>query len=154
MTEIRAYTDSDAEAVKWLIVELQAHERQYDAQRAEATSIFTAWYLSRLLDDVRGGQGIFLVAEDDGMVRGFIVGHIEEDVENRTTSFRIADVVVSESHRGQGIGSSLMLAVEDFARAQGFKRLYVGVLTGNRDVYRLYKELGYGDYAIDMKKDL
>lgn len=154
MTEIRAYTDSDSEAVKWLIVELQAHERQYDAERAEASSIFTEWYLSRLLDDVRGGHGLFLVAEEDEIVRGYIVGNIEEDVENRTTSFRIADVVVSESHRGQGIGSLLMRAVEDFARAEGYKRLYVGVLIGNRDVHRLYKELGYNDYAIDMKKDL
>ena len=154
MTEIRAYKNTDAEAVKWLIVELQVHERQYDAERAEATAIFTEWYLSRLLDDVRGGHGLFLVAEEDSIVRGYIVGHIEEDVENRTTSFRIVDVVVSESHRGQGIGSLLMRAAEDFARAQGFKRLYVGVLIGNRDVHRLYKELGYEDYVIEMKKEL
>ncbi len=154
MTEIRAYVDSDAEAVKWLIVELQAYEREYDPDRAEASAAFTEWYLSRLLDDVREGQGIFLVAEEDHVVRGYIVGHIDEDVENRMVYFRIADVVVSESHRGQGIGTMLMRTVEDFARAQGYKRLYIGVLAASRDVHRLYKELGYQDYVIVMKKEL
>jgi RimJ/RimL family protein N-acetyltransferase len=45
--------------------------------------------------------------------------------------------------QGRGVGSKLIAAAEDIARARGFDRMGIGVLIDNTAARRLYERLGY-----------
>jgi ribosomal protein S18 acetylase RimI-like enzyme len=154
MVDIRPYSDADLEQVKKLIVELQTYEQQFDAGRAEATDEFAAWYLSHIFDNVRTQQGVALVAEHENTLCGFAAGYAEEELERREEFFYISELVVTADLRGHGIGSSLIRAIEEFARSKGFKSIRIGVLAASVQVYDLYKRLGFQDYAIELIKVL
>ncbi len=55
----------------------------------------------------------------------------------------IESLAVLPSHRGQGIGSRLLDALETELAAIGIRDLILGVLPGNADAIRLYQRRGY-----------
>ena len=57
-------------------------------------------------------------------------------------------VAVWEDHRGEGIGTQLVEALEDLARAAGFSQLSLSVDTDN-PARRLYERLGYVELSVD-----
>jgi ribosomal protein S18 acetylase RimI-like enzyme len=61
----------------------------------------------------------------------------------------VHDVVVLESHRGQGIAAQLFAEVETIARERGACKLTLEVLSGNRAARGLYEKLGFDDYRLD-----
>jgi ribosomal protein S18 acetylase RimI-like enzyme len=154
MIDVRDYESTDFDQLKKLFLEMQAHERQFDADRAEPTDALAHKYISQLLIDIADRQGIILVAVDGSNACGFAAGYTEEDLANQNSFFLIAELVVSAPYRGQGIGSNLVRAMENYARAKGFKRAGIGVLVGDDRVYDLYKRLGFRDYAIELMKEL
>jgi GNAT superfamily N-acetyltransferase len=66
----------------------------------------------------------------------------------------VYDVVVTESHRGQGYGRSTMLAAETFVREHGGVTLALNVFGFNARARQLYISLGYVEVARGMKKVL
>lgn len=66
-------------------------------------------------------------------------------VDERTPELAVA---VWNGHRGQGIGSQLMEALEELARGEGYEQLSLSVDTDNpaRD---LYERLGYAELTVD-----
>ena len=52
-------------------------------------------------------------------------------------------LVVSDQHKGQGLGSRLMLSIMDFARAKGLSEIDGLVLANNPAMLRLMTGLGY-----------
>jgi ribosomal protein S18 acetylase RimI-like enzyme len=153
MLEIRPYQSQDRAALLQLIVELQAHEYAIDPARTEPTLDYAEKYFALLWKEIEENQGILWVATWNHAACGFISGIVDEAV-SRPHYFYVNDLAVSPAYRGQGIGTQLMNAVEDYARAQGFKRLDVGVLVGNDGAYALYKRLGFRDYVVELTKDL
>ncbi len=57
-------------------------------------------------------------------------------------------VAVWEGHRGEGIGSRLMTAIEDAARGAGFAQISLSVDTDN-PARKLYERLGYATLTVD-----
>jgi len=57
----------------------------------------------------------------------------------------VHDLAVLQSHRGRGIGSLLLSAVEEFARAEGCCKVTLEVREANPEAERLYRRLGYGN---------
>lgn len=150
---VRQAVAADREALMALMIELQEYERQF-TDRAVADRDFAAWYIDRLTRIMADSNGLILIATSDGVPCGFAAGCPEEEPEMRDWYFNIAELVVSESYRGRGIGHRLLLAMEDAARARGMTRMGIGVLAGSDRVHRLYRELGYRDYAISLRKHL
>lgn len=64
-------------------------------------------------------------------------------------SANIHDIAVSKSHRGLGIGKSLLAAIEAFASKQGYYKLTLEVLEGNTPARSLYQSFGFGAYELD-----
>jgi ribosomal protein S18 acetylase RimI-like enzyme len=56
--------------------------------------------------------------------------------------------------RGQGVGSRLIAAIEEIARARCHHTTVIGVLMGNTRAHALYDRLGFRDYAVRMRKKL
>ena len=57
---------------------------------------------------------------------------------------QVVDLMVRESHRGQGYGSAFMREIERIARETGAETLYIAVESlDNPRAYSLYRRLGY-----------
>jgi ribosomal protein S18 acetylase RimI-like enzyme len=61
----------------------------------------------------------------------------------------IHDIAVTAGRRGQGIGRSLLAAVEQAARERGCCKLTLEVLEGNARAIGLYRDSGFAAYELD-----
>lgn len=95
-----------------------------------------------------GSEGrLFCVAEQDGMVVGFLTARIDI---NETVPFltrqpicRIGSVVVDEQSRSRGIGRALIAHCERWARARDASQIRLEVMAFNERAKALYVSLGF-----------
>jgi ribosomal protein S18 acetylase RimI-like enzyme len=151
---VREFVPSDREEVVGLLLELQRYERQFEPDYAMPDRAFGEWYFDRLLGELREHEGVLVVAILDGTTCGFCAGLDDDSAEERSQYFYIAELAVSEATRGRGVGTRLIAAMEDLARARNHKMIEIGVLANNQRVYALYNRLGYRDRAVRLRKKL
>ena len=155
---IRDYGTGDSAAVIDLIRELQTHERTlYD--RMKPPSEMGPWYIEKLLQACAGHRGRLLVAEEDGRILGYacVLTAVSSEAELDEVAYRYAsieDLVVASDHRRRGLGSRLLKACEDIARAEGARWLRISVLADNASAVRAYGKFGFKDLFLQMEKGL
>lgn len=64
-------------------------------------------------------------------------------VADREGDLYIYDIVVDARHRGRGLGTAALRAVEDLARKRGANGVALSVFAHNDGAIRLYERLGY-----------
>ena len=116
-------------------------------------------HLERLLGHLKDHDGRMYVAEgESGALTGWaVVGEFKGEAfvvpEERDYAY-IFELFVVEAVRGEGVGRALIAACEDWARAKNFKTIQIGVLSGNARAAKIYREAGYSDYALELRKYL
>lgn len=100
--------------------------------------------------------GHILVAERDGRVIGHLFLTFEESAPfHRIRPYAyVMELFVRESARGQGIGTALLREAEAIARASGFRRLLISVLSGNDGAERNYRRFGFAPSSLELTKRL
>src|SRR5262249_45086026 len=78
-----------------------------------------------------------LVAEMDGEIVGLL--HLERS----RHGFGEVAMAVAPAQRGRGIGSALLVAAIDTARAEGLHKLSLSVFAHNEAAIGLYRKLGF-----------
>lgn len=86
------------------------------------------------------------VADADGR----IVGHIHIDV-GRFGAGELG-MLVDADWRGRGVGSGLMLAAIEWARAQGLHKLWLEVFPSNAAAIALYRKNGFVEEGLRVKQ--
>ena len=94
---------------------------------------------------------VLLLAYDGDALVGYAVTHVMQLAETWIgdtwrTGERIGElesIAVAESHRGHGIGSALLDAVDREFEAQGIGDVIIGALAGNEAALRLYERRGF-----------
>ena len=89
------------------------------------------------------GQIIRNVLDPDGEQVGVL--WVAEQLGETPPRLFIYEIAIRESHRGRGLGSAVMLHLEDLARAAGAGQIMLHVFTHNEGAIRLYRRLGYTD---------
>ncbi|MCH7528864.1 MAG: ribosomal protein S18-alanine N-acetyltransferase [Candidatus Marinimicrobia bacterium] len=92
-----------------------------------------------------GVAGIGMVAEDDGIIVGFITGL------TMAQELQVHNIAVHPDYQGRGIGRQLMEAVDDLGRAGDYQRISLEVRQDNDIACKLYLSLGFK--AVGTRKD-
>jgi GNAT superfamily N-acetyltransferase len=149
---IRRGTDADAPAILALVPRLVAFKPPPWRERAAMTETDLDVVAEAIRSTVED-PSVF-VAEIDGAITGFIHVRSLEDYYRRRKHGHVADIVVADSHEGQGIATALLQRAEEWSRAQGYDWMTLGVFEQNTRAERLYQRLGYRRDVIRLLKPL
>lgn len=150
MTELRPATGADIEHVKRALFEAVSWNPERELPPHELTIAHPE--LARY-HEAWGREGdLAVIAESDGKVVGVSLcrlftaedhghGYVDDDTPELA-------VAVWDGHRGQGIGTRLMEALEDLARGEGYGQLSLSVDADN-PARRLYERLRYEEVSAD-----
>ena len=87
---------------------------------------------------------IFLSAVRDDRLVGSIMGIVCDELYGRCESFLVMeDLIVEKNHRNNGIGRSLLDALETIAKERGCCQIQFITETAREDTISFYKSLGY-----------
>jgi len=131
------------------------YEAQWESDRRLDANVGVD-YLPVLIERAAAKQGRLLVAEEDGVVIGWAMCHVDGHEtfvkpEDRPCGY-VAELLVEEHARGRHVGRKLLKACEDHFRALGLKSVLIGALSPNARAIGAYRAAGYTDYAINLRK--
>jgi RimJ/RimL family protein N-acetyltransferase len=137
---VRPADPSDAQGVKDLGDEVSAEPEGWLATQDRWRSVGDE---RRYLRAIRRypHAAVFVAEAEDGR----IVGRLSLARDQHPASRHVADLglMVAGSHRRQGIGSALLGAAVEWARANDVRKLELHVFTYNEAAIRLYERFGF-----------
>lgn len=110
-----------------------------------------------LADALRGAPAgsVLLVAERDLMgVVGVLLLERRRDYFTDAPHGHVSILAVAQEAEGQGVGRLLLKAADDWALAQGFRRLTLAVFTENRRARAVYQRQGWRPELETFYKEL
>jgi ribosomal protein S18 acetylase RimI-like enzyme len=105
---------------------------------------------------------IVAVAEDGTSILGFALltrgsTSSEPCVADVPGAVELQRIYVDTAAHGKGVGKRLISEVEDMARSQGFRNMWLGVWEENHKAREIYEKMGYtmvGDHDFDIGGDI
>ena len=150
MIELRVGSAADIEVLKRALFEAVSWNPERELPPYEFVVAHPE--LARYHEGWGRSGDLAVIAERDGEAVGASLCRLftEDDhghgyVDDETPELAVA---VWERHRGHGVGTRLMEAIEDAARAAGFSRISLSVDSDN-PARRLYERLGYETLTVD-----
>lgn len=152
----RPATPEDVPAVLPMVQQLASLHEQWDPQRYDykpsAASMYDRWLRARAVDR----RSVFLVAERESRLVGFLIATTEETIpiyRLAETGF-IHDLWIEPQYRNEGIGRQLtMLAIEKF-REKGIRQIRLETAANNEAARALFKACGFRVSSIEMLVEL
>jgi len=151
--ELRELTESEVVEFAWGSFQAYLGER---VKSGETTAAVTA-----------DSEGQFEAMFPDGKARpGHLLWRLEERAEPVGTlwigpvspedalTYWVWDIVITDAHRGRGLGRQAMQLAEEQARVAGATTLGLTVFAHNPVAWRLYEQLGYEPISTRMSKTL
>lgn len=153
------YSAAYGEDVKDLLVELQNYIAALDREGYNVlTGEFRETYFADTMREIKEKDGKLFLAVEGGKAVGMVAGIVLE--EERTCAFaapkggRVTELVVAQSHRGQGIGRLLLRQMEEYFKGAGCARALLGVFEYNENAKSFYRRNNYANRITDMMKQL
>jgi len=129
------------------ILGLLDHYARHPMGGGEGLSKYT---LENLIPALQNHQNAFSVLAFSGNVAiGLVNCFGTFSTFNCRPIVNIHDVIVRESHRGQGVAEKMLAAVQVQAKKQGSCKLTLEVLEGNRIARKVYQRFGFNAYSLD-----
>ena len=97
------------------------------------------------------------VAEVEGEIVGYIAGSVYKDLSYSYYNGLTAEannMFVVEQHRALGIGSKLMSSFVDWCKCSNAKRVMVTASSKNAKTIKFYRDMGFYDINLTLRKDL
>lgn len=137
---IRPARAADWSSVRALLIELGRPEPGPDDDAFRA-------YLAR--EDATA-----FVAEHDDAIVGFVDLEFRQRLNFDTPQAWIPDLIVTESHRGTGLGAGLLAAAEEAARARGCWGMTLESAAWREGAHAFYRSQGWADAGLAFTKSL
>lgn len=150
---IRKATISDIKILERLQMDLHednlAHDRYLDLNWPQ-DSHGIAYYTKITTDP----HMIAFIAESDGKPVGYIAGGAK-NIDYRTVKMsEIYSMSVAPSFRSQGIGETLVNEFKEWAKKQGYQKVYVNVYSDNIRGIQFYKKCGLTPIDMSLETDV
>lgn len=147
---IRKASLDDCVYMDSLLTSLIADEAQYDPNLNPAYVVRDN-YIGRINLDGH----IAFVAEDDGVIIGYVYGFIFEIPNMLFHPTAVLDALyIDPAHRKQGIATRLIQAFRNAAAEKGARRIELKVLSENNSALNLYEKMGFFENKKYMAIDL
>jgi ribosomal protein S18 acetylase RimI-like enzyme len=153
---IRPATADDVAAVLPMVAKLAALHESWDQERygylPDVADIYRGWLTTRARDP----KSVFLVAEVEQKVVGFLIGTVERAIPiYRLSEYGfLHDVWVEEPYRHEGIARQMtMLAIERF-RALGMTQVRLETAALNDIARDLFVSCGFRISAVEMMYEI
>ena len=98
-------------------------------------------------------EAFVLIAEEGGRALGYAMVRISDGSIGYVTGPRVGEVEtlsVAPEARGQGVGESLMDAVDGYLNAAGVREVRLAVVAGNEGAMRFYQRRGLAPFAVEL----
>ena len=92
-------------------------------------------------------KDMIVASNQDGTIVGFALltrGSTEPCISHVESTIELQRIYVDPAHHGKGVGKLLANKLEDMARDQGFKHIWLGVWEENHNAQRMYEKLEIG----------
>lgn len=144
-------------ALEAFVVALNRFEHVFEPNRRLDEAVGPD-YLAVLIKHVKENEGRIFVAEQKGVLVGWLVSIIEtRDVfvrEDERKLGYVAELFVEAAARRGGVGRALIEKAEADFRARGLRKMGITVLPGNAGARAAYAAWGFEPSAISLCKDI
>ena len=147
--EIRVPSIEDLESVKELTASVFFPNLSYE----EASKNFSNAG-SELKEFLSSKENIFLVAEKDGKLVGYIHGKKAPPPVDGNKYFQLTEIGVVPNERGKGIGKKLIKEFTKVVSKMGYSKISLICASKNKEALEFYKHLGYHETDIYMEKHI
>lgn len=135
---------TDANECDKLLTELMLFERKYDSSISE--DIIITNHFNKMLND----KNIILLAY---YLENKIVGYILIKKINNDTCI-LNGLYIKEEYRNKGIGKSLLKEAIKRCKKLKAKHIDIKVFYKNEQAKKVYKELGFTEYLVQLRKQI
>lgn len=155
--EIIEYSNKYADDVKDILVELQEYIVSIDDWHLNIiTPEFREKYFEKTLKDC---SKILIAVEDEkvvGLICGYIVERDEYDKYDYTCpqTAHIEELIVSKKSREGGVGTKLLIAIEEFFKSIGCEYCHIDVFEPNEMGKNFYNKHNYTTRMRSLSKKL
>ncbi|MDY0872255.1 GNAT family N-acetyltransferase [Dongia rigui] len=150
---LRAATAADHAAIRALDPRLIAEAALPGATREDFRH-FQRNVTEAALTDTNPKSRLIVAADESGAILGYM--HVKptlDDVRGCESGY-LSIIAVAESAVGQGVGSMLMKAAEDWARGHGYPSLLLDVFASNATARRFYARAGFAEDSVRLRRPL
>jgi GNAT superfamily N-acetyltransferase len=155
---IEPYRASDLPAVIAFVEAVQEYERE-QVPALKAGADIGPSYAEHILNRVRNRNGLILLAKSDEKPIGLICAWIDEDddmllCDDMRRHAYVSDVFVVDDWRREGVGGTLLAAIESYMRQRGCLRMRVCSKAANATALKFYEAAGYRPYEVIFAKPI
>ena len=138
--------------------QMQLHQIEVARHQHLTRDLEVGWGIRRArYEEELGRGGVILRAHRAGCLVGYCALTFPPRPSETFASTSMAMVItlsVDEKERGRGVGSALLAAADDLARARGADTLGLEVMPGNDRARGLYERLGFDPVEVRMHRPL
>lgn len=103
---------------------------------------------------INNQKDLLLVAEDEEKLVGYI-GASPKEIEYRKSNYlEVDNLGVAKAYRRKGVATLLMEKCIAWAKEQGYQKLYLTSYFKNTNAITFYKQNGFSEINISLKKKL
>lgn len=157
--KIRKATIKDIEGIKLVYEDYEKASRSYLPKKylglRNKKKPIQKNLIKSLSQDIKRKDGLFLVAEHDGMIVGYIYGMIRPDDHvyfKPAKTGELNDIAVKEEFRGRGISSKLWNELHKWFKIKKCKLITLGT-NSNNTAQEIYKKWGFEVFYLRMIRE-
>jgi len=158
---IRKYNEKDFDQLVELMNAFQGYLVSMDPlNRLIRAPEYGMHKMNELIGKLAKENGAMYVAEENGVVTGFVAGiiHLNSPAEQLETKTKrrgeVVELFVDEAFRGGGIGKMLMEEMEKYLKKQECDVISIEVFSPNTGARKFYEAMGYHERSVEMFKEI
>ncbi|WP_165772162.1 GNAT family N-acetyltransferase [Niveispirillum lacus] len=150
---VRPATSADLPFIHSLAVRL-AGAADLSWRSADEVMRFQRRFMHEALEVPKPGAVTFIAEDTTGERLGFVHAEPMLDIFTDQIAAYVPLMAVTEASEGQGAARTLMAAVENWAKGEGYASLSLDVFASNARGRAFYARLGYGEETLRLVKDI